>query len=138
MNYLVDANVLSEPTKPKPAAPVVRWLRDHESDVVVNPVILGELRFGILTLEAGRRRDRLDRWFRRGVESIVSLDWTRETGLRWAELLAHLRAEGNAMPVKDSLIAATALEHGLTIATRNVSDFRKAGVTLVNPFDAAV
>ena len=54
--------------------------------------------------------------------------------LRWAKLLADLRAAGHAMPIKDSLIAATALVHGMTVATRNVRDFRRAGVKIVNPF----
>ena len=56
------------------------------------------------------------------------------TGLKWAELLARLRASGRAMPIKDSLIAATALTHDLIIATHNRSDFQKAGVKLVDPF----
>ena len=53
--------------------------------------------------------------------------------MRWAELLARLRASGRAMPVKDSLIAATALAHRLAIVTRNVSDFEKAGCDVVDP-----
>ncbi len=60
--------------------------------------------------------------------------WDLQTGLRWAELLAKLRASGRAMPAKDSLIAATALVHGLVVATRNVGDFERAGIKLVNPF----
>ncbi|MFL5399845.1 MAG: PIN domain-containing protein, partial [Myxococcales bacterium] len=56
------------------------------------------------------------------------------TGLRWAELLADLRRSGRAMPIKDSLIAATALVHGLTVATRDADDFENAGVDVVNPF----
>jgi predicted nucleic acid-binding protein len=56
-------------------------------------------------------------------------------GLRWAALLARLRSSGRAMPIKDSLMAATALVHGLTMATRNRSDFASAGVKLVHPFN---
>jgi toxin FitB len=134
VTYLVDANILSEPTKPMPQAKVVDWLREHEGDLVVDPVILGEIRFGILLLRAGARRKRLERWFSHGVERIHCLPWTSETGLRWAELLADLRAAGQSMPVKDSLIAATALFHGLTLATRNTRDFRKTGVRTVDPF----
>ena len=63
MKYLVDANVLSEPTKPEPDARVVAWLRAHERDIAVDPVILGELRFGILVLPKGRKRSALERWF---------------------------------------------------------------------------
>ena len=58
-------------------------------------------------------------------------------GLRWAELLAGLRASGQAMPVKDSFIAATALVHRLAVATRNRTDFEKAGVRVFDPFAAA-
>jgi predicted nucleic acid-binding protein len=63
VKYLVDASVLSEPTKPSPDSRVVAWLRAHEPDIAVDPVILGELRFGILTLPKGRKRTALERWF---------------------------------------------------------------------------
>ena len=133
MIYLVDANVLSEPTKPDPHPGVVEWLRRHERELVVDPIILGELRFGILLLPKGKRRRRLERWFDAGVERLHCLAWEAETGLRWAQLLARLRASGRAMPIKDSLVAATALVHGLVVATRNRADFEKAGVEVVDP-----
>lgn len=134
MIYLVDANVLSEPTKPAPNAAVVQWLREHEGEVAVDPIVLGEIRFGILLLPAGARRKRLQRWFAEGVEKIHCLPWTSATALRWARLLADLRAASQAMPVKDSLIAASALLHGMTVATRNVRDFRKTGARVLDPF----
>ncbi len=134
MTYLVDANVLSEATKPDPDPGVLEWLSRHERDVAVDPVILGEIRFGILILPIGRRRRRLERWFKAGVEHIHCLPWEAGTGLRWAELLADLRATGRSMQIKDSMIAATALFHGLTVATRNRSDFERAGVGIVDPF----
>jgi predicted nucleic acid-binding protein len=132
--YLVDANVLSEPTNPVPDLRVVAWLRRHERRLVVDPFVIGEVRFGILKLPRGRRRERLERWFQGGVLRIQCLTWDGATGLRWARLLADLRARGQAMPIKDSLIAASALEHGLTVATRNREDFEKAGVALFDPF----
>jgi len=134
MTFLVDANVLSEPTKPQPDLKVLEWLRRHERSLVVDPVILGELRFGILLLPKGKRRQNLERWFDQGARRIVCLPWDTAVGLRWAELLAALRSSGEAMPVKDSMIAATALTHGLTLATRNGRDFGKAKVKLVDPF----
>ena len=134
MRYLVDASVLSEATRPEPDPAVVDWLRRHEGALAVDPVVLGEIRFGILLLPRGRRRARLEQWFDGGVRRLHCLSWEADTGLRWAELLARLRRTGRAMPVKDSLIAATALTHGLTVATRNVADFRAAGCPVENPF----
>ena len=133
MKYLVDANVLSEPTKQTPDPRVMEWLRVHEANITVNPVILGELRFGILILPKGRKRTALGGWFDAGVGRLQCLPWDADTGLKWAELLARLRTTGKAMPIKDSLIVATAVVHGLAIATRNRVDFVNAGVRIVDP-----
>ena len=134
MKYLVDANVLSEPTKQVPDLRVMEWLRAHEPEIAVDPIILGEMRFGILLLSKGKKRAALERWFDAGVQRLHCLPWEADTGLRWAELLARLRMSGKAMPIKDSLIAATALVHDLAVVTRNRSDFVKAGVRIVDPF----
>jgi predicted nucleic acid-binding protein len=134
MKYLVDANVLCEATKPSPNPRVLTWLDRHEADLVVNPVILGEIRFGILLLPTGQKRRKLERWFQEGLAGLPCLPWDLPTGFRWAELLAQLRQTGRSMPVKDSLIAATALVHDLHVASRNRQDFAKTGVDLVNPF----
>lgn len=134
MKFLVDANVLSEPTKQAPSARVIQWLREHEARLVVNPIILGEIEYGILLLPAGKKRTRLLAWFAAGVQRMRSLDFDTSTASAWAALLARLRRKGQAMPIKDSLIAATALAHGLTVATRDAADYRNAGVPLVNPF----
>lgn len=131
---LVDANVLSETTKAEPDPAVVHWLRRNERLLAVDPVILGEIRFGILLLPAGRRRRTLEHWFEQVVRRIECLAWDSSAGQRWAELLAQMRRAGTTMAVRDSLIAATALTHSLTLATRNVDDFAASGVRLVNPF----
>lgn len=131
--YLVDANVLSEATKTDPDVGVVEWLQSNEAQMTVDPIILGEIRFGILLLSRGRRRSRLERWFDEGVRRLQCIPWEASTGLRWAQLLATLRVQGRAMPIKDSLIAATALSHDLAIATLNRRDFDVAGVRLVDP-----
>lgn len=133
MRHLVDANVLSEATKPAPDPGVVAWLRQNERSLVVDPVILGEVRFGILLLERGARRAKLERWYERGVARIQCLPWDSAVGLRWAQLLADLRRNGRSMPIKDSLIAATALTHDLALATLNRRDFEPAKVKLVEP-----
>jgi len=114
---------------------VVEWLRRHESDLAVNPIILGEIEYGILLLSAGKKRSSLLRWFAEGIQRMRSLDIDLETASAWANLLARMRKKGVAMPIKDSLIAATALAHRLAVATRNTADYRNSGVSLVNPFE---
>jgi toxin FitB len=131
---LVDAKVLSEPTKPSPDPRVVDRLRAHEPDLAVNPVILGELRFGILILPTGKKRTALERRFDAATGRLHCLPWDAGTGLIWAELLARLRKTVKTMPIKDSLMAATAIVHSLAVATRNPIDFAKAGVHVVDPF----
>ncbi len=135
MKYLADTNVLSEPTKPRPSIAVVEWLRRHESELVVSPIVLGELQYGILLLPAGRKRTRLLKWFAEGIQRFPTLDFDVATADAWARLLARLKLKGHAMPIKDSLIAAVAKKHNLVVVTRNVTDFQHAKVKLVNPFD---
>jgi toxin FitB len=136
VTFLVDANVLSEPTRALPDRRCLAWLAKNEAEMAVDPIVLGEIRFGILLLANGSRRRKLERWFDAGVQRLFCLPWDAATGLRWAQLLVDLRKSGSAMPIKDSMIAATALAHGLTVATRNCSDFEKAGVMIVDPFGA--
>ena len=135
MKFLVDANVLSEPTKPAPALRVVEWLRENEPEIAVNPIVLGELEYGILLLPAGRRQKRLQEWFAGGVQRLRVVDFDADCAAAWARLLAGLKRKGLAMSIKDSLIAATALAQDVAVVTRNVADFRHAGVRLVNPFE---
>jgi predicted nucleic acid-binding protein len=134
MTYLVDANILSEPTKRRPDAKVVAWLSANERDFVVDSVILGELAIGVLVLRPGRKRAQLERWFEAVVDRIDCLAWDAAISRRWAQLVADLRKKGHTLPVLDSMIAATALAHGFTVATHNVRDFQKAGVPVLDPF----
>jgi toxin FitB len=134
VKYLVDADVLSEATKPEPRPHVIEWLRKHDAELIVSPIILGELEYGILLLPAGRRRKKLLDWFNEGVTRINVVQIDDGTATVWAKLLADLKRKGRAMPIKDSLIAATARQHNLVIATRNAADFRHAGLKIVNPF----
>jgi toxin FitB len=134
MIYLVDANVLSEPTKRDANPKVVDWLSKNEANLVVDPIILGELRVGILALPRGRKRDQLEKWFDVLIETIDCLDWDAAVSRRWAALVVELKGKGVIVPLLDGMIAATALQHDLTVATRNTRDFQKTGVKTVNPF----
>jgi toxin FitB len=134
MTYLVDANVLSEPTRQTPNPRLVEWLAAHEREFVVNSIVLGEMYAGILTLPRSRKRSQLERWFTAVEQTVECLAWDAKTGLRWARLVADLRLKGQNMPVLDGMIASTALLHNLTVVTRNIRDFKKAGVKVLDPF----
>jgi hypothetical protein len=73
-------------------------------------------------------------WFRVGVQKIHVFDFDAATASMWAQLLAQLRGNGKSMPVKDSMIAASALTHNLTVVTRNIRDFEQCGVNILDPF----
>ena len=135
MTYLVDANVLSEPTKGAPDRKVVDWLTANEANLVVDPIMIGELRMGILALSRGRKRARLEQWFEDVVETIECLPWDATVSRRWAVLVVDLKRKRETVPLLDGMIAATALEHDLVVATRNTRDFKKTGVKTFNPFE---
>lgn len=134
MKFLVDVNVLSEATRPAPSPKVIGWLSQNEADLTIDAVILGEIRLGILLLPSGKRRNALEGWFETGITRLSCLPWDAPTANQWAILLAKLRKKGKSMPLKDSMIAATALHHGLTVATRNVTDFKFTNLPVINPF----
>ena len=135
MKFIADANLLSEPTKPEPSPQVLEWLRRNEEQLAVTPIILGELEYGILLLPASKRKKQLEVWFEKIRSTAHCLDFDSKAASSWAHLLAHLKSQGHAMPIKDSLIAASAIAHNLTVATRNTRDFKNAKVPLINPFE---
>jgi toxin FitB len=138
MSFLLDTNVVSEWAKPRPDLSVVRWLDDVDEDsVYLSSLTLGELRQGVDALAPGRRRDQLDQWLavnlpERFAARVLAVDAT--VAERWGSLRASAARSGRTLPVVDSLIAATALEHGLAVVTRNVRDFQDVGVRLVDPW----
>ena len=133
--YLVDANVLSEPTKQTADPKVVAWLAANETNLLVDSIIVGELQIGILALPRGRKRERLEEWFDTVIETIDCLPWDAAVSQRWAALVVALKKKGETVPLLDGMIAATALQHDLIVATRNTRDFQKTGAKTFNPFD---
>ena len=136
MSYLVDTNVLSELAKRKPDAGVTAWLRDHEPELYVSAITIGEIRRGIENLPAGKRKTALLSWFitlSQRMEGRI-LSFNTSTADVWGQLAAKWDKKGTPVPSLDSKIAATAHRHQLTLVTRNVSDFQNTGVKLLNPF----
>ncbi len=111
------------------------WLKTHNTEIVVDPVVLGEIWRGITALPEGRKRTALVEWFHELRRLVPCLDWTQETAVIWGEMLNKIRHNGYTVGFRDTMIAATARRHGLTVATRNVADFVRCGVPVVNPFD---
>ena len=138
--FLIDTNVLSEYNRPGgPDTGVKRWLEttDRQSQHV-SVITLAEIQKGIELLAEGKRRAQLEQWLTQDLEAWFSgriLPVDRQVAMRWASLVAQGSRTGRPLPTVDSLIAATALTHGLTIVTRNTRDFEGIGATTINPWD---
>lgn len=139
MSFLLDTNVVSEWTKPHPNSGVITWLDEADEDrVFLSVATLAELRHGVERLALGARRKKLDSWLREELplrfESRV-LAVTAEVADEWGRVIARCEAGGRPLPAMDGLIASTAIVHGLTLVTRNTSDFETALKSLLNPWD---
>jgi hypothetical protein len=138
MSFLLDTNVISEPTKPRPNKGVVAWLEGvNEDNVFLSVVTLTELRYGIERLASGKRRHRLDEWLRIGLTArfqrrILPIDV--EVADACGRLVARSESLGRPMEPRDAFIAATAEVHGLTLVTRNASDFKATVKDILNPW----
>ena len=134
MNWLVDTNVISELSRKAPDAKVSQWLLDHQEQLYLSVLTVGELEKGLAKIADPARRTRLQRWIREEVAEwfegrLLPVDQT--VAIRWGQLAGSLR---DPLPAIDTLIAATALTHGLTVATRNTNDLVRTGVALFNPW----
>jgi len=136
VRYLVDTNVFSELAKPKPNPQVIEWLRQHESELYVSTITIGEIRRGIECLPVGKRKTQLQTWLQSLCACMKGrvLSYNTSTAHVWGQLKAKWDKKGLLIPSLDSQIAATAHRHGLTVVTRNTIDFQMAGVLLLNPF----
>lgn len=134
MNWLIDTNVLSEPSKPSPSFGVRQWLLENEQNLHVSVITLAEIESGLLRLPDGKRKARLLQWYEVTSESIKVVDFDHSCASNWARLHTAMLSEGRVMSLFDSLIAATALAHNMTIVTRNTRDFEASGVPTINPF----
>jgi hypothetical protein len=139
VNYLLDTNVVSEWTKPRPDPGVVRWLAELDEDRAhLSVITLGELREGVDRMAAGRRREKLDAWLRLDLPDRFAgriLDIDSSVAQRWGSIRAEGRRNGRSLPTVDAFLAATALEHSYAIVTRNVADFDGVVPDLVDPWE---
>ena len=139
--YLLDTNVVSELIKPSPDARVAAWIRaTEETDLHLSVLTFAEIRYGIEKLPQGGRRERLRRWMDTDLVDrfegrILGVD--RTIGELWGVIMARGFAVSVRLPVMDTLLAATAEHHGMTMVTRNIRDFARAGVATLDPWSGS-
>ena len=140
MYYLVDTNVLSEPSKPQPNVAVLEWVDSRPpGSTAVSAVSLGEVQKGIELLEHGQRRVWLQQWFTATLHERYGdrvLPVTQDVALTWGRLTAVDQKRGRVLKLADGLLLATADVYRLTIVTRNARDFEDRGVRVINPWAA--
>lgn len=138
MSWLLDTCVISELVRPRPKASVVAWIEQcDEDDLFLSVITIGELEKGIAKLPESAKRIRLENWVRRELadrfrDRLLSID--AGIAARWGATAGEAEARGEPLPVIDSLIAATSLQHDLTIVTRNTHDMKRCGARCVNPW----
>jgi predicted nucleic acid-binding protein len=139
--YLLDTNVVSELIKPSPDALVAAWIRaTEETDLHLSVLTFAEIRYGIEKLPQGSRRERLRRWMDADLADrfegrILGVD--RAIGELWGVIMARGFALSVRLPVMDTLLAATAEHHGMTMVTRDIRDFARAGVATLDPWSGS-
>lgn len=139
--FLLDTNIISELVKPKPEPNVTSWIDDvDESLLYLSVLTLGEIRRGIASLPQSRRRATLEAWLDKDLNArfegrILPVD--QDVADRWGLLTAAARTAGRVLPVIDGLLAATALEHNLTLVSRDTGQIPSLGVAVFNPWETA-
>lgn len=136
--WLLDTNVLSELRRPRPDAKVLRFVSGQPLDLLhISIVTFAEIRFGIERLQDPSRRMELHDWLTNTLRPMFEervLDVTEDVMLKWRLLVEDGRKAGHTFAQPDLLIGATALEHGLTVVSRNTDDFERANVPVFNPW----
>lgn len=137
MNFLLDTCVISELASGNPNKAVVNWIDElDDGSVFISVITIGEIKRGIERLPDSRRRKKPEEWLDqilvRFERNILSLDV--DIILCWGRLTSELDKAGAPIPALDSLIAATAAFHELTLATRNTVDFKRTGIALLDPW----
>ncbi len=138
-SFLLDTNIPSELIRTRPDLNVERWVyAQNEQSLYLSVVSIGELRRGIVLLPTSKRRSQLELWFEgdllpRFRRRILPI--TQSIADRWGILDGQCQLRGTPLNTADGMIAATALEHGLTVVTRNVRDFAGLGVEVINPWN---
>jgi len=141
-DWLLDTNVLSELRRRKPEPKVVAFIsRQPLESLYISTVTLAEIRFGIELVDDAARRAELNDWLTHKVRPMFEqriLRVTEDIMFRWRLLVEDGRKMGHTFSQPDLILAATALEHGLTLVSRDARDYEQARVPVLNPWTAVV
>lgn len=139
--FLLDTNILSELRRPKPEPKVIAFIATQPLErLFVSIVTLAEIRFGIELLDDAARRAQLQDWLIHRVRPMFeqrALPITEDVMFKWRLLVEEGRKAGHTFSQPDLIIAATALIHDLTVVSRDIADYKKAGVPVLNPWVVA-
>jgi toxin FitB len=136
--FLLDTNVISEMSRPRPSRAVVAWLRNTPLDATfLSDIVIAEIRFGAENVGNAARREMLWDWLQHDVRPSFQgriLPLTEDILLRWRWIVEAARRGGYAFEPSDAFLAATALHHDLTVVTRDTAPFEQAGIAYLNPW----
>ena len=136
--WLLDTNVISELRRPRPSARVRSFIAGQRlEDLFVSTVTFAEIRYGIETVSDPVRRAELNDWLLHKVRPMFDqrvLEVSEDVMFKWRLLVEDGRKVGHTFSQPDLIIAATALQHGLTVVTRDTGDYERARVPLLNPW----
>lgn len=133
---LIDTNVWSELSRPRPDKAVGHWFRSHFPSCILSAIVFGEIQYGIALAEGARRRDLqsfLDDLLVRLPNEIADFD--ASAGAAWGPLRAQLKRTGPLIGERDMFIAAQALSLSVPLVTRNVSEMARTGAVIINPWE---
>lgn len=137
-HYLLDTNIISQATKPKPAPEIVTFLKNTPlAQLYLSSISIGEIEWGIEVVQDAAKRAALRQWFTHALlpdyaGRILPID--QEVMITWARMVVSGGKKPGQLPCMDALIAATAIHHGLMLVTRNEQDFKEFGADVLNPW----
>ena len=138
--WLLDTNILSELRRPKPERKVLAFVAAQPLELLyISAVALAEIRFGIELVTDATKRAELTDWLAHKVRPMFGqrvLPVTEDVMFKWRLLVEDGRQAGHTFSQPDLIIAATALQHGLTVVSRDTSDYERARVPVLNPWTA--
>lgn len=138
MSFLLDTCVVSESTKLVPSDKVLRWLEvQNEQELFISAITLAEFWKGIAVLGKSKRRQNLEEFFEETVSTFAGrvIPVEQQVAVAWGNIHNEMEKNGRPIPIIDGFLVATARAHELTFVTRNVSDFARTGIPIVNPWE---